>query len=707
MLRLFKNCLVLALLSAAPLSFAATDLTLPGCEAPDSVQSQLDGVKLRSRFAGMTYHDRTARREEILSRLAIEYPREFAPRREWIYLVKYWDPSSLPTLQERFVKQANQSPNDALALTTAGYALIGTRDTEALQFLNQARSIAPTFPWPYLLRARIYSQGKIADEKQLKENVEAFFAICPTSSDTAAEQLLGQINDMDLEKRVATSMRAHLESATSPVELKTYKTLWILEFKTHSPTQFDKIRLQIATDLARIEARNSKPDASFQAFLIHGYEEIEAAQVAREKEDWLLHSYPESDEALSIKRRRWLANHRQPTDESDVAGWNAWERDYRQELRKWRTEFSENNNVTALIAVDAFQNDSGLSTAEISESAEYYLSMCEDQSHSIDCYLTPATFLLKHQVGLERAAQLLGSGQALFEQQQEYEQSNTDYSDHEAEKIRAYYESQRLKLAGAKLDAARQLGIPDVANQIRAYVEGPPPLEKASLSDYWTDRARLAEFDHRNADAMAFYQLANKTNLEPITWFHGEVRDDRALDVRRIWKEVGGTEEALGLWMKSMTSTGELGQEKWEKGDKPFITFALPDTSGKQWRLSDLHGKTALVSVWASWCSPCQAELPHLQKLYLSLKDRNDVEILTINIDDDVGLVNTFLRKNNYTFPVLLAYTSTSDYAKGGIPQNWIIGPDGVGVWKGSGFSGDSDWEENTIKKLESVKNSE
>jgi thiol-disulfide isomerase/thioredoxin len=69
------------------------------------------------------------------------------------------------------------------------------------------------------------------------------------------------------------------------------------------------------------------------------------------------------------------------------------------------------------------------------------------------------------------------------------------------------------------------------------------------------------------------------------------------------------------------------------------------------------------IALWATWCGPCNAELPELEKLYEQLTGRTDIQILTFNIDEDEGLVAPYMKEKGYMFPVLPSFS----YA---IPQN-------------------------------------
>lgn len=81
-------------------------------------------------------------------------------------------------------------------------------------------------------------------------------------------------------------------------------------------------------------------------------------------------------------------------------------------------------------------------------------------------------------------------------------------------------------------------------------------------------------------------------------------------------------------------------------------TIELPDLSGKQQRLENWKGKTILLNFWASWCTPCQYEIPHLIKYQQRYGD-NDFQVVSIGLDEKRKLQNV-KRSLGINYPVLV-----------------------------------------------------
>jgi len=193
------------------------------------------------------------------------------------------------------------------------------------------------------------------------------------------------------------------------------------------------------------------------------------------------------------------------------------------------------------------------------------------------------------------------------------------------------------------------------------------------------------------------------TATDRLSQFYLAKSDDSALMAR----VAAALRTRLGaLWRRPPGAKPQESTEgRWEKPTKTLSSFELADLSGKTWKLATLEGKSVLINLWATWCGPCQVELPHLQKLYETVKDRPGLQILTLNLDEDLGLVETFMKEKGYTFPVLPAFSYVTKLLDGfAIPQIWIVDPKGNWRWTQLGFGGEPDWLGVMIAKMESVK---
>jgi thiol-disulfide isomerase/thioredoxin len=130
----------------------------------------------------------------------------------------------------------------------------------------------------------------------------------------------------------------------------------------------------------------------------------------------------------------------------------------------------------------------------------------------------------------------------------------------------------------------------------------------------------------------------------------------------------------------------------------------LKSLDGKQAQLADLRGKVVFLNVWATWCAPCREELPFLEKLYQRVKGRPDLAVVTLNVDDNIGLVQPFLKDKGFTFPVWLGASLYEKLAPDtGIPVNWLVDRDGVLRFEKVGFAAADDWVDQVLAKLDSM----
>ena len=109
--------------------------------------------------------------------------------------------------------------------------------------------------------------------------------------------------------------------------------------------------------------------------------------------------------------------------------------------------------------------------------------------------------------------------------------------------------------------------------------------------------------------------------------------------------------------------------------------FSLESLSGDQISLSDMRGKVIVLNLWASWCPPCRAEMPALQRVYQANHERG-LEVLAVNMtsQDNIAAVEDFVQEFNLTFPILLDTRGEvgNAYLMRALPTTFFIDQDGV-----------------------------
>src|SRR5699024_8030745 len=112
-----------------------------------------------------------------------------------------------------------------------------------------------------------------------------------------------------------------------------------------------------------------------------------------------------------------------------------------------------------------------------------------------------------------------------------------------------------------------------------------------------------------------------------------------------------------------------------DKGDTA-PDFTLDTLDGETVKLSDYRGQKVLLNFWASWCGPCRAEMPDMQKFYEKYSD--DVEILAVNVREternDQNVID-FIEEYNATFPVLVDDSSvvSNIFMAHQLPTSYLI----------------------------------
>lgn len=143
---------------------------------------------------------------------------------------------------------------------------------------------------------------------------------------------------------------------------------------------------------------------------------------------------------------------------------------------------------------------------------------------------------------------------------------------------------------------------------------------------------------------------------------------------------------ALGLaWLSRSDDTPPLVGEA-------IPPLQLSTAGGGEWALQDYQGRVLVLNLWATWCPPCRAELPSLQRLQDSLPpDR--FAVVGLSIDEDAFMVEEMLRRLEIRFDVVVdpsGKRSAPALRTRALPETFLIRADGVIAER---ILGEQDWD--------------
>lgn len=129
---------------------------------------------------------------------------------------------------------------------------------------------------------------------------------------------------------------------------------------------------------------------------------------------------------------------------------------------------------------------------------------------------------------------------------------------------------------------------------------------------------------------------------------------------------------------------GETETDAVRLPDAPY--FSLTDQFGNTHSLEDYQGKTIFLNFWATWCPPCKAEMPDIQKLYERYDREGDDALIVLGVaapnfgqEKSESEITAFLEENGYSYPVLMD-TEGALFAEYGIysyPTTFMIDREG------------------------------
>lgn len=681
-----------------------------------------EGLRQTSKLndEGLPFKQRREQQSAMLEALLKKFPNDFHLQKR-LQGERRSGPSADPNAvlaEYRALKEKN--PNDVTANYLYARLLVGRSTKEAIAELEKLVERAPEFPWSYLELAQIYNYPNFRDAAKSQANLKQWMTKCPSAMD--GFYLLSRGNDKELMSATAQQLRTRLEAASADEGMNDWDSLWTLMFKLKPVPEHAQVRQQITEDLQKLRAKNLNSKDWLRA-LQAGYKLANDKAGQQWAEAEYVRLYPRSGFAQQLTQDRWREANPYPKPGDPEEKTRAYHQAQVQASAEWIKQWPDSemiwvNRFFSLGELDATTN------VELEAALDGYLKAHEKDEGSM--YFVPplevlfSRTLVERGIRLEQVPAMIQKGLAAMESRENRPSDDLYPRDPESQGGNLRYARWQVwpLLAEAHAKLKQPVKAREALTLMADALKAEKPNDKAKArqkSDYvahqvtyWQATAKVADVEQRKLDALTAYQTAlafRPKSAMPKSDQKDELSDNAA----RLWKELGGTDQGWQAYLarnEASRNTAEIAEAAtWDAKNTALPDFDLTDLQGRKWKLADLKGKVAFINLWATWCGPCLQELPYVQKLHEQMKDRKDVLVLTISIDQEVGLIEPFMKEKKYNFTVLPAQSYAEGLGVFSIPRNWVVSVDGKLTFEGIGFGGDGEeWMKKAADMIQKVK---
>lgn len=118
------------------------------------------------------------------------------------------------------------------------------------------------------------------------------------------------------------------------------------------------------------------------------------------------------------------------------------------------------------------------------------------------------------------------------------------------------------------------------------------------------------------------------------------------------------------------------------------LDLHFKDQKGNILTLKQLKGKVVFLNFWATWCLPCLAEMPSINKLHRKYKDNKDVVFIMLDTDSNFEKAGAYMKRKNYTMPVYQMVSNVPEQVfSGALPTTIVFDKEGRLSFKHEGFA--------------------
>jgi thiol-disulfide isomerase/thioredoxin len=703
---------------ASVLFLAALPVLAQPCEAPPNVKAAIDTATLPP--AG-PLEERAAAARQVRDQFPADYYAHRFYQEQYVSNGLFAKP-----IQEEYKALLDSHADDLLYQMLYARTLKGTNTREAIALLDKILDKQPDYVLAHQKLTEIYSAPAFLDLQKLRNHLEGYWKGCPSS--LTGYTLAGRIVDSDFVKRAAANLRKLLAERTDNEALGLYATLWWLEFKSAPLAGQDPVRERIRADVTRLRALDFEGRPLLLNALSQAYQDLGDKEGSKWVDERLPQRASPALHAAADAINQWRRDHPYKASERE-----AYQDGLVLQSAEWIKQWPDDPQAR----YERFMALRGSQDAPLEDTVQAavdWIRVYAAHPAFVSPYMTVASFYSQHNMRYSELPDLLEKGLADTSSVQVTTAPAAPVSDLYLPSIRtasAQANFVTLTQTNSAVTIYIKIRNYDKAHEMLAKL-GPALMEAMKSATeaerkqwgsseylYWNNMARLAHLEGRKLDALE----ADRNTYFANPSYNSSNSDYLKTALREQWKAVKGTEEGFEAWA---TKPGEAAPPPaprpapagattvvgsamgWTTLDKPLPDFKMADAEGKTWQLADLKGKVTLINLWATWCGPCRAELPYLQKLFNKVRERKDLTVLTLNMDDNLGLILPFLEENKYTFPVLAADAYVHKLVPElSIPRNWIVDANGILKTERIGFgSGDDKWVDDMIAVMEKARGS-
>jgi thiol-disulfide isomerase/thioredoxin len=654
----------------------------------------------------------------------------------------------------QFQKDYASRPEDPEAAYLYAYSLIHKDTNKSVEILTSIIQKTPDFPAALLTLAGLHGYPNWSDQTKIRKYTESFLARCPDTTESRIASLATQLDKSDALIAYTKALRARIAGKADEATLTLYPSLWRLESKIALPAESTEFKKLIEGDLKFLEGLDKTKFAMASTILLQGYERTGNTEGMNKlaEDTTQLSSMRTLNQTTSFLRAQteWARTNPSPSSTSTAEERTAYYKKQLQFLDELRKKMPQNPNLltqrfTALASLPGTTDEvliqeggSLLATLRNQNSGIVLLSGTSPTfevlriwaKRGLELDLIPS--LIQEVVASQtrvpassspiQQSDLYGGLQTLSNENRAWTANTSAW----AVLVTTYVKKSRLDQARSTLaewekalnerrkraDAIRENQARSVTSSERTSMTPVSSMESAIVSGipndesrYYEGCAQLAAAEVRTLDALTYYQASLRLMYGRSSSNIMEL--DAGKDADALWKKLGGSQAAWSLWLDSIkTMPAPKMVPSRAAANRAIPQFSMQDQKGKTWTLDNLKGKATLINVWATWCGPCRKELPFLQQLYEQTKDRSDIQVITLNIDQDRSLIEPFLKTNKLSFPALFASSFVTEFAGPiGVPTTWISDETGTIRSETLGYRDDgSEWIPQTLKQIESIR---